>query len=670
MDHKPAGLDQRVLTAAALVLAAIVLLITWVTIKKSRNDSYALLEAQGMAFSEALAQAAENTIQAESFAEYLLQTRYSDLTTSLRDLGLDRIGEIDLVTFAHTHDLMGVYLYDTTAEVVLGITAAGTRGAPPLFVANEVADLFADPEANFVLLTDRPEPPRGPVHYYLEVTPDLSRVIVLAADALYYDDALQQIGIGYLAQKMAQEKGVEYILYQSLEGIVFASRKPGDLVAIESDPFLQAALDGDEIVSRRYEFQGRQVLEIVRPFEGGAYPFGLFRVGISLERFYDISAGFDRQMMILSGTLFVLVLVAMLYLSGRRKRARLSRQLSDMRLVTERIFEQMRTGVAVIDGRGVIRMANEAFEEVFGVRNVRGQTWADAMGDHHGLLRDLQEGDTTIDEREISVQVGGRERRLLVAQSKLGDVEQNRTGVIVVVYDITRLKRYERAALRKERLSEMGNLAAGVAHEIRNPLNAISIAAQRLASEFQPRSDTEQYLAFTRQIRTETSRLNDIITRFLALAREEKKQAQRVDVASLLHDIGALLRVEGERLQVDVVVSAEPDVIVQADPDRLKQVLLNLFNNAKEALDGSSGQVTIAARRDGKTVRITFADNGPGIAREVADRIFAPYYTTKESGTGLGLPTVQRIIADYGGDVMLDGDYTGGARFVVSLPAV
>jgi hypothetical protein len=138
----------------------------------------------------------------------------------------------------------------------------------------------------------------------------------ITADALYYTDALKKTQIGYLAQNMSREKGVEYVIYQSKQGIVFSSRTTGELLAIDSDPFLTEALRSDTISNRIYDFQDKTVLELVRPFSTEDYPFGLLRVGLSLERYYSVSRGFNIQMVTLSGVLFVLVVVVLLYLSG------------------------------------------------------------------------------------------------------------------------------------------------------------------------------------------------------------------------------------------------------------------------------------------------------------------------------------------------------------------
>ncbi|MCP4684771.1 MAG: PAS domain S-box protein [bacterium] len=664
----PSGMSgQRLLTALAIALVVALLTVSLFSYLKSRSDSLDLLVAQGTAFTESLAQASENAIASETVYDRLVQARYSDLAASLRDRNLESISEQELVTLALTHDLMGIYLYDSTAGQVTGVVARGPHEALSEYVEAEVSELLQSPESNYVLLLEEGETPGETVHYYLEVTSRLDRVIVLAVDALYYTEALRQTGIGYLAQNMAREKGVSYIIYQSTDGIIFASTKPGDVLAIESDSFLTEALESDSIMYRELQFQEGPVLELVRPFSSAKYPFGLFRVGLSLDAFRAVEKAADRRMLAQVGSLLALLIVALLYFRGRRKRLELRQRFSDMKSITDQIFEQMDTGVVAVDASGVISLANRAFEEIFAVEAVRGKLWSDTIKDHASVVHDFVAGSRKTDETEVSISTDEGVRVLLLARSKLaGDT----ASVVMVVYDITRLKEFERASARKERLSEMGDLAAGVAHEIRNPLNAISIAAQRLATEFKPQDRADEYRSFTQQIRDETSRLNDIITRFLALSRVDRKKQREIQLDSLLREIGELLKVEGDRVGLNVAVEVESGIQVKADPDRFKQVFLNFFNNSKEALVGKAGSFSIIAQRDSGQVRIAVADTGPGIASESREKLFAPYFTTKEAGTGLGLSTVQRIVSEMGGDIHLNESYTGGAMFVITLPAV
>ncbi|MEW6049735.1 MAG: ATP-binding protein [Candidatus Zixiibacteriota bacterium] len=663
-------LGQRSLVVIFLIIAAAVLAVTWIGIRESRNDSFRLLVLQGTAFTEALAEASENAIAAEMYYDRLAQRRYMDLAGELFALDTRPPSNAMLASYARAHDLNGIYLYGADSILTAAGTARGERLKPPEWIDQEVRSLIAHPVTRSVLLNEANEETGENVQYYLEIANELDRVIVFSSDARSYNEALSQTGIGFLAQRMAQEKGVEYIIYQSTRGIIFSSRKVGDLLAIESDPFLKSALDSDTIMNRLYDFQGTRVLELVRPFATRRYPFGLFRIGMSLDGFYRVSRGYDRQMIVMSAILFALVVVAMLYINSRHRRREISRQFSDIKTLTDRIFEQMKVGVVACDEDGIVRLANDSFVATMGISQAVGRPRQEIAGLNPLQFDSFMTGQLGADEFETHITVNNSRRTLLVARSKVIYEDSRRTGVVAVTYDITRYREYEQEAARRERLSEMGNLAAGVAHEIRNPLNTISIAAQRLASEFSPSERSEEYAAFTEKIRTETKRLNDIITRFLALAREEKKRSGAVDLSAVIASFAALVKAEAEKLDIRIDLSVDTDLHVAGAADSLHQVLLNLYNNAKEALGGHPGRMSLAARRDGDRVLLSFDDSGPGIPVELREKVFTPYFTTKEVGTGLGLPTVHRIISDLGGTVAIGESPLGGAAFVISLPSI
>lgn len=660
-------MNPRFIAALLLALAVVIVLVTGLGIRESRQDSLRLLRMQGVAFTEALAQAAENAMASESNFDQIVHLRYSEIARGVVRRDLPNLTDQLLARTAMEHDLYGLYVLDSNTDIIAGGTGRGTDIQLPSFVFDEAAQLLAQPELKYVMLLDDGELPGTAIHYYLELTNDLRRVVVLVADATFYVEALRKTQIGYLAQNMAKEQGVEYIVYQSTEGIVFASRKIDQLLSIDSDPFLSEALDSDSIRHRIIDFQGRQVMELVRPFSSKDYPFGVLRVGLSLEGYRSVSKGFDRLMIGLAAVMFGLILVGLLYLRSRQRRRELSRRYSRFKTVTDRIFDEMRTGVAVIDHDGVVTMVNDAFERVFGISETTGKSWEQIITEPRLSLATLRSTGDSSQETEVTIERDGDARELLVAASGL-ESDEAPAGLVVMVYDITRMKQFERDATRRERLSEMGHLAAGVAHEIRNPLNTISIAAQRLAAEFSPVQQQNDYIAITSQIRTETNRLNNIITRFLALAREEKRRLQAVALDRLLTEQVDFFKPEADRLNIAIVAQVDAGIVVEADPDGLKQVFTNLFNNAKEALAGEPGRVEISAQLTESTVRIRVADSGPGVDDAIKDKIFTPYFTTKDAGTGLGLPTVYKTVTELGGEITVHDSELGGAEFVITLP--
>lgn len=640
----------------------------WIGISESRRDSLELLVLQGTALIQSLAQAAESAIAAEQTIDYLVHLRYHEIISSLSAADLDLIDREQLAQVAVEHQLRAVYLYDSTGALLYSAVQRGPHIAPPGFVSDEVRNLISAPEQQYLLLLDEAGGPDEATHYYLELSDDLSRVIVIVADAGYYVQALEQSQIGYLAQSIARESGVEYIVYQSTEGIVFASRRIDNLLAIESDPFLQQAIQADSTAWRRRDFQGREVLELVRPFASADYPVGVLRVGLSLSGYRSVSRGFDRVMIGMGVALFGLMAAIVLYLNARRRRREIRRRFDRMRTIHEAMFEQMTTGVAAVDADGAVTMANAAFEGIVGALQPIGSHWNEIVPESLRAAN-LQRLPGNSREVETEIRVGEERRRILAAAAPLEAAQSQLLPMVVVVYDVTRLRRFENEMARRRRLSEMGNLAAGVAHEIRNPLNTISIATQRLAAEFRPQDEAERYRDITDQIRRETRRLDSIITRFLALARDERRRGQVIDLASFIADLGEFIRPEAEQMGVSLSIEVSPGVRVEADPDKLREVFMNLFNNAKEALAGQPGEIAIAVRRNEDRIEILFADSGPGIPPDNREDIFKPYFTTKDGGTGLGLPTVHRIVTDLDGTVDIEDTDRGGAAFVIRLPS-
>jgi signal transduction histidine kinase len=230
------------------------------------------------------------------------------------------------------------------------------------------------------------------------------------------------------------------------------------------------------------------------------------------------------------------------------------------------------------------------------------------------------------------------------------------------------VKALEIEVLHRERLSAMGNLAAAVAHEVRNPLNAISMGLQRLKMEFQSAEDPDQYSHLTELMLGEVQRLNVIIEQFLSLARPVEIKAEALPLPEVLNELAALEASHAQQLNVQIRVVASPSLpALSVDPSHLTQVLLNLMVNGLQAMP-HGGTLTLAAKTSNGNVVISVTDTGPGIAPEDLPRIFEPYFTTKAKGTGLGLAISRRIIEAHGGTISPANEPGGGCRFEISLP--
>jgi signal transduction histidine kinase len=223
---------------------------------------------------------------------------------------------------------------------------------------------------------------------------------------------------------------------------------------------------------------------------------------------------------------------------------------------------------------------------------------------------------------------------------------------------------------RADKLISIGKLAAGVAHEIRNPLNAISMAIQRLQHEFLPSDEEEQksFLQFGSVIREEIKRVDKIITDFLNFAKQCQPTKVQVSLSKLIDDLILFLSAEAEKNRIKIEKSYNKnEVKVWCDPDQIKQSLINIIRNAIQAMpDG--GKIMIALQFSKEEALINIKDTGPGLNPSQINKIFEFYYTDKDGGVGLGLPISQKIIEDHGGRIDVDSEVGQGTRFILYLP--
>ena len=235
---------------------------------------------------------------------------------------------------------------------------------------------------------------------------------------------------------------------------------------------------------------------------------------------------------------------------------------------------------------------------------------------------------------------------------------------------LQRLREMEDRVQLAERLSSLGHLAAGVAHEIRNPLNAIGLALQRLKREFLPEdvSKREEYIAFSELIFKEVRRVNEIIEQFLTLSRPTQLNLSKASLQDLLNHLATLFQEEASARGITLRASIPSNLpLVEMDTPKLTQAFINIMKNGLEAMDqGGILRLEAHAFREGVTVVI--ADTGSGIPPDQLEKVFNYYYTTKEKGVGLGLPLAHRMIEAHGGQLRLESQVGAGTSVTVTLP--
>ena len=352
---------------------------------------------------------------------------------------------------------------------------------------------------------------------------------------------------------------------------------------------------------------------------------------------------------------------------GQRKQYRL---LVEELSFYESVFSSLREGVLVVDAAGTTVYANEA------VARLTGFDGAKAKGrpvrhilpdwDWDNLLAPSDEGQGWTRQASCEIEVTYPERRILEVQAT-----PSANGTVLLVRDVTLARAQEESARESSRTDAVRDLAAGVAHEIGNPLNAISLNLQLLAREFRREPDQERRTRLLHDIATsqnEVKRLEGIIKGFLSAIRPAKLNLVPGSILDPLTDTLDAMKAQFEdrRIQTQLnLPTALPTVLV--DHAQMEQVFFNLVKNAIEAMkDGGSLDIEVAA--DDRDVHVVFRDNGTGMDAATLAHIFEPYQTSKEQGSGLGLMLSSRIVHAHGGEIDVESKPGAGTAFTVRIP--
>jgi PAS domain S-box-containing protein len=340
----------------------------------------------------------------------------------------------------------------------------------------------------------------------------------------------------------------------------------------------------------------------------------------------------------------------------------------------ETLFNTIQEGVIVTDADGRITYLNAAAGQLLGIDLERAV--GEPLSRH---LRDLDWQKIWSADKDEWRKVFTHELEVFYPQQRyisfyivpVAD-EQNSvvTGLAIILRDVTETRQRAESTIESEKLSAITLLAAGVAHEIGNPLNSLNIHLQLMERELKrlPAAQAERVRVDLRVARDEITRLDQIINQFLRAIRPTRPELQPTRVNDVIAETLALMEQEiGDR---DILVEqelAEGMPRLQLDRAQLKQAFYNVIKNALQAMR-SGGILRIRTEADDLHVTISFIDSGHGIAPEQIGRLFEPYFTTKQNGTGLGLMIVQRIVREHGGTIEVESDKDRGTTFRIKLP--
>lgn len=426
-----------------------------------------------------------------------------------------------------------------------------------------------------------------------------------------------------------------------LSGVLLLSRRDVLIVASAA-----AILYGGLINLQYYRF--------IPPVPGLALPLEISGVETLYKLFINISA------FLLVGLLGGL-LVSRLRLS-EHDRQKITIDYEELERLNRAILANMTSGLIIVDRQLCIRSMNAAAEDMLCV--VFEHAYHTELSRYFPDVTLLQDGQFQVVSRGEGWLVDGMGNRRPIGfnTSVLTDPAQAVDGLLITFQDLTNLKEMEERLKRTDRLAAVGQLAAGLAHEIRNPLASISGSVQ-LLRENEALSPEDRHLMNI--VVHEADRLNGLLKEFLLFARPSPPHQIWFKASTLIGELADLCAADGRFAAVEIQQNSPPGAMIYGDRNQLQQAVWNLLINAAEAMP-EGGRLELAYRP--LTRQLVVADSGPGVSEALRQKIYDPFFTTKDHGTGLGLATVHSIVEAHGGTLEHQPGIDGGATFLISLP--
>ncbi len=647
---------KRLLPLYGLMAFVVVLIVTFsvvISIIRLKETTFRLIEQSGETIIEIAVQAGENSLEASYTVDNLIAGRLiaiADLVGRLPDLNESILR--DLVAL---NDLYGIDILDRKGDLMM--TSRRTHSLP--FPKDSITTLLKGETALRVFSLDI-----GSRNLYVLALPGENYpFVVVYFDPSYLDMVKSNISIGRIIQRLGNNPGIVYIVFQDTAGIIAATENVRYMTSIKSDTFLLSALnDTAHSHSRLLDFEGERVLELVRPIYINGGFVGLFRLGISLKDYRSVTAAGQRQLIAFASVIALAILLLLGIWLFSRGYSILQLAYEELELSVEKLIEKLPVGTLLLAPDMTVRTFNQLFASYFPDREIRrGMLYTEIFPDDMlGIARAKSELKPVSFDSITATDERGRQRVFSIRSAPVMTGDRV-FGYIAIVEDITERVEAERDRQRMRELDLIAELAATLAHDIRNPLNSIMLISQRLM-----RNADEKISQSARKIRESVERIEQQMREFLQVAAPLKLHRARTSIPGLLNDIIDEWRERFISQNIEVETDFQE---IQCDVDRLRfrRALENLIDNAIKAMP-EGGKLTLRVySRDGQAV-IEVTDTGSGIPDDVKEQIFRPYFTTRPDGTGLGLAQVERTIRAHHGRIEVESRPGSGSTFRIFVP--
>lgn len=664
-------LSPKAIISITLLIAAVMIISSYIELNQSKKEIFQLLNDHSSSLLESIIQSSKNTLNSSFEIEDLITQRLLDNARLIKKLdSYKSLNKDELIKIGTDNNLYRINIFDKYGNRVLSnrIPEPGhTHSEENVNRSKELAPILNNEVAELIIGLKTAEFVDEERFAVAVARANNIGAIVVNLNAEDFLEFRKKIGIGIILQQMSEQHGIEYVILQDSIGVLAASEKIDTVESISGSVFLQEALNSDSFFSRTTLHAGHDVYEVVQRFLLDDEVIGLYRLGVSLEDIKNVEDRMLRRLIIISLILAAISIIVLSIIFTTQNLKSISTEYEKFKTLTSSVLENMSEAVIVLDKKNNITLFNKSAEKLFNIDSNQ------VLGNHiHSIQNaslhflEKNEGSKIDSYFEKQIQLNGEDKFLTFSISSLKEPDTDQQVFTIVIKDITETKRLEDDAKRNEKLTAMGELASGVAHEIRNPINAIGMIAQRLNKEFLPISNQNEYSDITSLLKTEVNRINKIITQFLSYAKPIELNRNQVDLRSFFDDIFLLFSEQAKQKEIKFILQKDELQNCKFDADLIKQALMNILQNAFDAVN-KGGEVTLQYYQAKNDFVILITDNGIGITTEQQKKIFDLYYTSKKDGNGLGLSISQKIISQHNGLISVSSEVNKGTTFKINI---
>ncbi len=652
-----------------IILASLMLISAVIELYKSKQELFQLMEKQAHSLLNSLITASQNSLLSNEYLEEVSTKRLLNNANLIRDMyEKGAVSNIILKRIAEQNDLLRINIFNKNGRKIYYNHERDHFNLPENNSPQELLQpIFFDAEDTLIIGFKAARFEAG-YRFTVAVAARDRSAITVNIDAKEMLKFKSEIGFGALLRKVVEDNPqIVFVALQDSSNILAASGNVTELEPLYTSDFLQNALFKEVYSTRTTQFDSLQVYEAVHPFTYNNEPVGLFRIGFSLQAIDDINRRIYIRLIFITLILIIVGSVLFTYMFTRQRLRILQKEYEIVETYSSKIVDNVSDTIIVFDQAVRIKIFNSAAEQLFSV------TKTDALGQHLDEILSEEYCTAILQDtsklKQLNCTIGNREKHLLVSRSRFADSDENE-NLILVIKDLTDQKYLEEQLERQQRLSAMGELASGVAHEIRNPLNTIGTIIQQLDKDFEPAESGKEYHDLAGLVYGEVKRINETVQDFLRFARPEPVQPNKFNLQDLFSQLQKQYGAELKKRRINLDINLKWQGEVYWDENQIKQVFINLIQNANEAVN-ENGQISIDVRLlNDNELEILLIDDGPGMPENIRDNIFNLYFTTKAKGTGIGLSIVQRIIFEHGGIIRVKSRPGEGTEFILRMPVL